>query len=213
MADSDELVLRSLRGRKWMPLPTWPKVTGYGYSHVGSEHDIQLFPAVVQRIERKMRAHKVSDPFVGGDVATCFFHTKREAVAVCEVSGRMICDLCKTEYDGKVVSFDVLSGLVESTSGKKKKNANFVVSKPKQYVRWDDICLALAIFPLIFFFVTVLTAPAVLVLTLMNWRKGPTSPIRKTRFRYIVACLIALIQITFWGLALVGIVAGAGGTF
>ena len=42
-------------------------------------------------------------------------------------------------------------------------------------------------------------ALAVLVIVGVQWRKGPTSVVRRSRWRYVVAALLALLQVFGWG--------------
>lgn len=179
-----EMELRSLKGLRRMPVPNLPFVKNYGGAHVGADHDVQLFPAIL----RESAKVKI-DPLVEAGTTTCFFHEKLPASAVCEVSGRMICDLCKTEWKGQTVSFEALQSLV----GQKGKRLKGEVA-----TKWDSIALVLALLPLIMWFTTIATAPVALGICLWKWRAGPTSVLRKSRWRYVLAGLIASAEIVFW---------------
>lgn len=181
--------IRSLRSMKYMPLPHVPIVRGYGEDLVGHAHDIHLFPACI-REKKTIRAEEILEE----GQSSCFFHPKFPANAVCEVSGRMICDLCSTEWEGQTVSFEALKSLVAQGGSDK--------SKPL-VVKWDDVALALAVLPLLLWPITLITAPAVLVVSIWHWRRGPTSIVRRSRWRYIVAVLLATLQIIGWVLLLV----------
>lgn len=167
-----------------MPLPQHPWVRGYGDRSSKYRHDVRLFPACI-RERNIVRA----DAVLAAGQSSCFFHPKLGATAICEVSGRMICDLCKTEWNGRTVSFEALQRLLEQGGA---------VAKGRARIRWDEIALALAVLPVIFIFPTMITAPAALVICAVHWRKGPTSIVRRSRWRYWVAGMLALAQSAGW---------------
>ena len=176
--------LRSLRSMRKMPLPERPWVRAYGDRSTKYPHDIRLFPACI-RERNAVRA----DAVLEAGQSSCFFHPKLTATALCEVSGRMICDLCKTEFNGKVVSFEALQSLLVQKG---------MVGRDAVRIRWDEIALVLAVLPMLLIFPTVITAPTALVICAVHWRKGPTSIVRRSGWRYLVAGLLALGQSGFW---------------
>lgn len=170
-----------------MPVPDLPSVRDYGAAYVGANHDVRLFPAVLRKPE-KVRV----DALLEEGTTSCFFHEKLPATAVCEVSGRMICELCKTEWKGQTVSFEALQSLV----GQKGKGARG--ARGDVVTNWDSIALALALFPLIIWFLTLVTAPVALGICIWKWREGPASLVRQSRWRYALAAVLALLEIAFW---------------
>lgn len=149
----------------------------------GVGHDIQLFPAAIRE-----EALPVVNPVLEEGQSSCFFHPDIVATTVCEVSGRFICDLCKTEWDGKTVSLTALQNMREK--GDLKLDNKRVI--------WDDIACGLAVLPLLFWPATIITAPAALVIAISKWKKGPTSLLRRSRWRYVVAIILSLLQIIGW---------------
>lgn len=180
-----------------MPIPDSVRSTDYGEEAVGAAHTIRLFPAVIRK-----QAVFEADVVLEGGQSTCFFHTKLPATALCDVSGRMICDLCKTDYQGKTVSFEALQSLLGKGGS---------VEKDRVRTKWDDIALALVLLPLVIWPLLFITAPFVLGICLVQWRKGPTSILRRSRWRYLVAALLAILELVGLGFFIYSF--SAGGSF
>jgi len=172
--------LRSLKNLRRLPLPPSPHVIDYGRKAVGHGHDIRLFPAFIREVERK----ELPPPPNEGE-SSCYFHPHYAAQTVCELSGRLICNLCATTWEGKTVSLDALQTHLQGDRSTNK-------------MKWDDLALALVIWPNLLCFGTILTAPIALVICLLKWREGPTGLLRRSRWRYVVAALLALAEITLW---------------
>jgi hypothetical protein len=63
---------------------------------------------------------------------------------------------------------------------------------------YDNVALALAIFPLLIFYLTLITAPLTLYLAIRYWH-APTSIIpRRTKLRLVIAMVLAALQILGW---------------
>jgi len=62
---------------------------------------------------------------------------------------------------------------------------------------YDDIALSLSIMPLIFFWLTLITAPVSLFMSIRYW-KAPLSIIRRTKIKFIIAILLSSLQIAGW---------------
>lgn len=179
-----------------MPLPDRPVVHNYGRSYTDTDHYVRLFPAVI-RSKDAVRAEVALE----GGQSTCFFHPKLPATALCDVSGRMICDLCKTDWEGRTISFEALQSLLAEGGSVKQERSR---------KKWDDIAMGLVLFPVLFAPIVVLTAPIALGICLVKWRKGPTSILRRSRWRYVVAALLALVEIGFGVLMVIGFLAQPG---
>lgn len=184
MPEPTKFTLRALRSLRRMPLPDRSQVRGYGGMHVGEGHDVMLFPAAV----RDAAAPQV-DAVVEEGQSTCFFHPKLPASEVCAMSGRLICDLCQTEWNGQTVSFEALQSAVKNEGLGAQGNTR---------TRWDNIALHLAILPLLLWFLTIVTAPVVLFIVIWQGRKGRCSVVQRSGWRYLLASALALLQIAFW---------------
>ena len=184
MARPEKFSLRALRSVRHMPLPSIPWVQNYGAGHVGEGHDVLLFPAAVRDAARPQ-----VDAMIEEGQSSCFFHPKLPATEVCALSGRLICDLCRTEWNGQVVSLEAL----RSTLGKAGP-----ATQANTRIRWDNIALSLAVLPLLLWFITIVTAPVVLFIVIWRGRKGPCSVVQRSGWRYLLAGALALLQIAAW---------------
>jgi hypothetical protein len=120
--------------------------------------------------------------------SSCFFHPQKRAVVPCAMCGRFLCALCDIEFNGQHVCPVCLE-----TGKKKRKIKNLETHR----VLYDDIALALAIIPLILFWITVITAPMSLYIAIRHW-KSPSSIIPRTKVRSIVAIFFSSLQIVGW---------------
>jgi hypothetical protein len=62
---------------------------------------------------------------------------------------------------------------------------------------YEQMVFALAIYPLLFPFITLFTAPAALFVAVRYW-KSPRSLVFKSRWRTIVGIIAAILQILSW---------------
>ena len=120
--------------------------------------------------------------------AGCFFHPRKKAHIPCSACGRFICALCDMEIKGQHLCPLCLE------SGQKKKTIRDI---EKSRVLYDSIALSLSFWPLLFFFITVITAPVAIYLVIRYWN-APSSIVGRTKFRFIAAFIIAAIQILGW---------------
>ena len=123
----------------------------------------------------------------------CFNHALREAAARCPGCGNFFCRECVTEHDDRVLCAACLE--TGKTKGKIK-------SLDQQRTLYDSIALALAIFPLIIFYFTIITAPMTLYVAIRHWN-APPSLLRRSKIRFIIAIILALLQIGGWTALLV----------
>ena len=145
--------------------------------------ELVMFPAMTAA-PKVARAQLVPET---GEDATCFFHATNQADAVCEACGRFLCSVCAVDFGG--------STLCPACIAAKKANPARAASS-----RWlfDGIALQLALLPIIIFWpTTLLTAPAVLALVVYSWKK-PGGVLPRMRWRFVLACLVALVQIAGW---------------
>lgn len=140
-----------------------------------------LFPAR-NRAKPVARAVRSLD----GDAA-CFFHAQNQAAAVCDGCGRYVCAVCEVSAeDGRKMCPPCLS------SGRKK-----VATKADEVVTYGSMATSLAILPMLMWPLTVVTAPVALFLAIYGWKK-PRSLVRPGSARFIVAMVIATLQIGGW---------------
>jgi hypothetical protein len=79
-------------------------------------------------------------------------------------------------------------------TGKSKRK---IQNLENQRTRYDSIALSLAVLPMLIFYFTIITAPMALFVAIRYWR-APASLVGQNRTRYLVAILVALLQIAGW---------------
>jgi hypothetical protein len=120
--------------------------------------------------------------------AECFYHPGKKAVIHCATCGRFLCSLCDADMGGEHVCFSCLE------SGRKKHKR---LDLEKQRTLWDNLALNLALYPLLFFWITIVTAPAALYLSIRHYN-SPSSIIPRTKIRYWLAGIFSTLQILGW---------------
>ncbi len=124
--------------------------------------------------------------------SVCFFHPENRAEAVCDSCGRLLCAVCAIPFGGQRVCPTCIAT-------NKKAGAPATV---RHRVLYDSIALALVVYPVvlvIFWFFTAVTAPIALGFVIYGWRR-PGSLVRgNSKARFIVAGVLALLQIGAWG--------------
>jgi hypothetical protein len=145
---------------------------------------IEIFPALFRKTAPGQQAEAV---LVEGE-SSCFYHPQKKAVRPCDGCGRFLCALCDCELNGQHYCPTCLD--VGKSKGKIKTLDN-------HRTRYDSIALALALFPILFFYFTLITAPITLYVAIRYW-KAPQSIVRRHRVRTIIAILIALGELGGW---------------
>jgi len=158
--------------RKNPPLPTSTVSDDYRQAYGGKPHHIRLFPAAIRKKEIIQ-----PEALIEGEQSSCYFHPNFPATTVCAISGRFICDLCTTEWEGEQVSLTALQEM--------HAKGNFTKLETER-ILWDDIALVFALF--------FITGPVALIIALWFWRKGTTSLVYRNRIRYIIAGFLGAIE-------------------
>lgn len=127
--------------------------------------------------------------------AECFYHPGKKAVVPCAGCGRLLCALCEIPFDGRSLCTNCLQ------SGRDKQQ---IESLEKSRTLFDSLALHLSFWPLIFFPLTLISAPAVIYLVLRYW-SAPASILPRTKFRHILALLLAGGQLAGWVIFFVGV--------
>ena len=150
----------------------------------GTPLQVEVFPALFRKILPGQSAQAV---LVEGE-SSCFFHPQKKAVVPCAGCGRFLCALCDCELNGQ----HFCPACLETGKSKGK-----IKTLENQRTRYDTIALGLAILPVLIFYLTIVTAPMTLFVAIRYWN-APQSIVRRTRFRFILAIIIALLQIAGW---------------
>ena len=128
------------------------------------------------------------DPVMEEGESSCFYHPQKRAVVPCDQCGRFLCGLCQVEFMGQ----NWCPACIQ-TRMQKGKLSNLDANRPLH----DNMALVLAIVPALLIWPTIFTAPMALYVAIRYWR-APSSILRRTKIRFYLAALIALLQIAAW---------------
>jgi hypothetical protein len=169
-----------------MPLPAWEfaSAPAAACTSCGARNSAAVFPALFREAAAAVRPETVMD----GE-ATCFDHPAKRAVAACNQCGKFVCPLCAVEFAEQVWC----PGCVAGGSGQAR-----VAQPDASRVLYDSIAFTgLLITFFVFWPVTILTAPAAVVLAIVKW-KQPLSLVRHSRWRFVLAILLGLLITGGW---------------
>lgn len=147
--------------------------------------DISIFPAFF----RGPQFSAAGELSVSEDLASCFYHTTKRASVACTRCGKFLCALCSLE-----VLSDVWCPACLSHGATEKR----VPALETRRTLWDTVALGCAVLPtvfLVFVYFWVFTAPATLFLSIRYWNR-PSSIVPRNKLRFIIATVIALLQLT-----------------
>jgi hypothetical protein len=149
----------------------------------GSALQVRVFPALFHRT-----APVYAEMLRTETEASCFYHPENRALVACDACGRFICGLCRMEISRQ----SVCPGCVESgiRTGK-------LIALESRRTMYDTVALALATIPTFLIWPTILTAPAAIFVAVRHWRTS-RSLAPRTKIRFILAILLALLQIVLW---------------
>ncbi len=122
--------------------------------------------------------------------ASCFYHPDKRAHVPCDACGRFLCTLCDIEVGAEHFCPRCLE--TQAKTGKKPELEN-------ERLLHDSITLALAVVPILLWFVTPITGPIAVYRAIRYWNR-PSSILRRNRWRLVVAALVGLGQIFGWAL-------------
>jgi|HubBroStandDraft_4_1064222.scaffolds.fasta_scaffold133444_2 hypothetical protein len=178
-----------------MPLPKWELATSEVAvcTSCGSSNLVKVFPAILAP------AHTLpsTEAALEGEAA-CFDHPARRAVGACHQCGRYVCQLCSVEFGGPTwCPSCVAAGAGQARSANPETSRNL----------FDSTALILPLASLLLYPMTIVAAPASLVLSVMKWSQ-PLSLVRRNRWRFVAAILISLAEIAGWTLLIAFLVSG-----
>ena len=153
---------------------------------------MEVYPALFRRLEAGSAAVAV----MAEGEASCYYHPQKKAVLPCEGCGRFVCALCDCEHQGQHLCPACLE--VGRTKGKIKSLEN-------ARTRYDNIAIALALYPILIFYFTVITAPMTLFVVFRYW-KAPRGLTQPSSARFVVAMVVALLQLGGWTLLIISLV-------
>jgi hypothetical protein len=145
---------------------------------------VEAFPALL-----KERSSGTSgEALIVDDEASCFYHPKKKAVIPCGSCGRFLCSLCDVEFNGRHLCPSCLA------RGKRKGK---IKNLQNHRILYDNIALSFAFIPILAIWPTILTAPISLFLVIRYWN-APTSIVPRNKWRFVLAFIIAGLQIVGW---------------
>lgn len=150
---------------------------------------VEVFPAAL----RPPGPGAVGERVVMDGETSCFYHPAKRALVPCESCGRFLCAVCDIEMNGE----HFCASCIES--GKKKGRIQKLENRRTLY---DSLALAVALFPMLFVYTTIISAPIVLYIAFRHWN-APSSVVPRTRWRMVLAIVLALLQIGGWVAALI----------
>ncbi len=150
---------------------------------------VEAYPALFRGAGSVRNGEAIS----GAGEASCFYHPQKKAAALCSACGRFLCTLCETELSGRCLCPSCIE------KGRLNEEIEQLVTRRTLH---DGLALSLAVLPMLFFPITVLTAPAAIYIAIRHW-KTPGSILPRSRVRFVAAVVIALVQITGWAALLV----------
>ena len=145
---------------------------------------IDVFPAI----------NRLLSPGRGGAAlqmekeAACFYHPRKKAVVPCDACGRFLCALCDVSLNGQ----NMCPACLE-----KGKTSRKIKNLENHRTCYDTIALTAAMVSMLIYWFTIFTAPLVIYLTVRHW-KSPSSIIPRTKIRFVLAFIIAGLQIAGW---------------
>jgi hypothetical protein len=158
--------------------------------HCNARLQVEVFPAAL----RPPGPGAAGEAVIIDGEASCFYHPAKKAVVPCESCGRFLCALCDVEMNGQ----HLCPGCLES--GKKKGKLKQLENRRTLY---DNMALAVALYPLIFAPVTLISAPVALYIAIRYWN-APNSIVPRSRWRAVLAIIIALLEMAVWAAIFVG---------
>jgi len=142
---------------------------------------VEVFPAFFKDASPGQSGEAIVEEGVAG----CFYHDQKKAIVHCDACGRFLCSLCDLELEGR----HYCSACLES--GKRREKMLELVNRRTLY---DGAALALVIWPLLVWPLLVFTAPLAIWFAILSFRR-PGSIVRRTRWRAIVAIILALAEL------------------
>ena len=154
----------------------------------GSKLRADVYPA----FSRPFTPGRDGEALVLENEAACFYHSQKKAVLACDGCGRFLCALCDCELHGQHFCPACLQ------AGQKKGKIKRLEQDRTLY---DNIALSLAVYPLLIFYFTIVTAPMALIVAIRFWN-APRSIVHRTKARLAFAAGIASLEIIGWVLGI-----------
>ena len=149
---------------------------------------VRVFPAAFRKMEPDENA---PSKLLEND-AGCFFHPSKKAAVACDSCGRFLCALCDIDMDGSHICFSCME------SG---HNSQKITTHETHRVMHDSLALKLSMLPVvtvIFFWLSLITAPVSLFIALKYWKKEKSIVPRGRHWRSVLTVVFSSAQIIAW---------------
>ena len=143
-----------------------------------------VFPALFKPV-----ASTTAENVIMEGEASCFYHSQKKAIVPCDSCGRFLCALCDVELSGR----HICPGCLEAGKTKGK-----IKNLQQKRTRYDRIVVSLAVLPLLIFYLTFITAPMAIYLSIKHWNTEVSIVPRKAKLRFVTAIVLASLQILGW---------------
>ena len=160
-------------------------ITGSSCPQCGLIMTGRLFPRFFKSHDNQANGIEVASD----NESSCFFHPNKLAVSHCSECGRFLCALCELNIEDRTICPTCLEKL-----DREKKVKTFT----NRVTFWDSIVLSLAILPMLFWPVTLVTAPLTFIFIWRHFKETKQYLIPRNRWRFYVAGMVAGMQITGW---------------
>lgn len=150
----------------------------------GASLQAYVFPALL----RSQLPGEPGNAVVLDGSAGCFSHPHRQAVVPCAQCGRFLCSLCDVELHGQHLCLTCVNSGTSNGA---------LASLTNRRTLYDSIALRMAILPALVVWPTLISAPLTIFYTLRHWH-SPLSIVPRTRIRFVVALVFAVLQILAW---------------
>jgi hypothetical protein len=155
----------------------------------GAELQVTVFPAMA----KEQGPVELGDSLQTDDEASCFYHPHKKAVVACESCGRFLCSLCEISMAGRRLCPNCLE------IGRSQERMEELITHRTLY---DRIALSVALWPLLMVFITILTAPMAIYISIRHWKSAPSIVPGWRKARFTCAILIALLELGGWAAVL-----------
>ena len=143
-----------------------------------------VYPALFRKLPRGQSG----DSLQLDKEAGCYYHPQKKAVVPCSACGRFVCALCDVALNDQHLCPSCFE------KGKTKRK---IKNLENQRTCYDSIALMVAMVSILIHWFTIFTAPLVIYLTIRHWN-SPSSIIPRTKIRFVLAFIIASLQIVGW---------------
>lgn len=184
MAETNTSTLSCVVCKTAIPTHFYNSISAMPCTKCGAFLETTVFPAIFRAPETGVAPETLTIE----SESSCFYHANKKAATVCENCGRFLCTLC----DVTIANRHLCPACIES--GQKKEK---IPHLKKSRVLYDDLALSIAVLPMLIFYFTIISAPISLFFSIRYWN-APSSILPRTKIRFVIAIIFALLQILGW---------------